>query len=215
MKLAALLCAVSFAIAADRGLPVRGNVADYPAHAEDKGVVVAAEVMDPEVVRGSFSTELKDYVVVEVAIYPKKDGKPLEVSTIDFGLRADGRMVRPAQARSIARINQKKGRDDGRDITLYPSVGVQTGTWGTGTMVGVGVGVGPRGQRGPASSDRDREVMEQELDDKGLQEALVSKPVAGYLYFPVGSKRKPASYRLEYQLDGVDIKLELPAPKTK
>lgn len=196
--------------AADRGLPARSAPGDYPVQATDKGVTIAAELMDPEQVKGSFATDLAKYAVVEVAVFPNQAAAPIDLSIIDFALRIDGRMVRPANPRSIARINQKRSADRSRDVTLYPNVGVQTGSWGTGTAVGVGVGLGGNSP-GPASSDRDREVMEMELEDKGLPEALVSKPVAGYLYFPIGSsKKKDSTYQLEYQLDGVDVKLTLP-----
>ena len=143
--LTAIFCVA--AAAADRGLPVRSNITDYSALAEEKGITVAAAVIDPEQVRGSFSTDLKEYVVVEVAVYPKKDGAPLDLDTMDFALHTDGRMVRPTSARSVARINQNRSKGDSRDVTLYPSVGVHTGSWGTGTSVGVGVGMGGRQPR--------------------------------------------------------------------
>src|SRR5262249_32712890 len=99
------LCAGAGLASVDRGLPARSSPADYPAQASDKGVTIGADVMDPEQVRGSFSTELQNYIVVEVGVYPTKDGKPLDLSTIDFALRLDGRIVRPAEVRSIARVN--------------------------------------------------------------------------------------------------------------
>ena len=198
--------------ATDRGLPARGSVADYQAHGGDKGVVVAAEFMDPEMVRGTFATDLSQYAVIEVAVWPKKGGPPLDLSSMDFALRADGRMVRPAEPRSIAGINQRKGQARSRDIALYPSVGMSTGTWGTGTMVGVGVG--PAGGPGPASTDQDRRVMEMELEDKALRDAVIDRPVAGYLYFPLG-KTRASAYQLEYSVDDIDVKMTLQAPKKK
>ena len=209
LTLAALACA-----AANRGLPARHAPADYPAHSESQGITVAAEYMEPDQVRGSFATDLSEYAVFEVAVYPKKDGTLLDVQTMDFALRVDGRMVRPVEPRSIAGINQKKGQARSRDIVLYPTVGVTTGTWGTGTAVGVGVGMGGNAP-GPASSDADRRVMEQELEDKGLPDAVITKPVAGYLYFPVGPKRRPGTCVLEYQAGDTDVKLTLNLPKTK
>lgn len=210
--------AVCFALpllvfAANQGLPVRGSVADYPAHDEDKGIVVAADLMGPDQVKGSFATDLSQYAVIEVAVWPKKDGTPLDLSSIDFALRADGRMVRPVEPRSIASINQRKGQARSRDIVLYPNVGVTTGTWGTGTMVGVGIGTAGNAP-GPASTDRDRQVMEMELEDKGLRDALITQPAAGYLYFPIG-KTRASSYQLEYAVNGVEVKMTLQAPKIK
>jgi hypothetical protein len=211
----ALAAAAFLCSAANKGLPARNAPADYPAHGESKGIVVAAECADPDQVRGSFATDLTQYTVCEVAVYPKKDGTALDLQNMDFAMRADGRMVRPVAPRSIAAINQRKGQARSRDVTLYPTVGVTTGTWGTGTMVGVGVGMGGNAP-GPASSDTDRRVMEQELEDKSLPDAVITKPVAGYLYFPVAAgKRRADTYVLEYQSGDAEVKLTLTAPKTK
>jgi hypothetical protein len=109
-------------------------------------------------------------------------------------------------------MNQKKARS-GRDITLWPAVGVSTGTYGTGTNVGVGVGVGGNNPR-PASSDRDRRVMETELEDRGLEDGSTDKPIAGYLYFPVG-ETKATTMELVYQHDKGELRLPLTLPRKK
>jgi hypothetical protein len=197
---------------AQRGLPARSTPDNYAAKANVSDFVVAAEVIAPEQVRNEFSTTLvPTYQVLEVAIYPSK-GSSIDLSPLDFGLRVDGRLIRPAAPRTIAARNQKKARS-GRDITLWPAVGVSTGTYGTGTNVGVGVGMGGNGPR-PASSDRDRRVMETELDDRGLQDGVADKPVAGYLYFPVG-ETKATTMELVYQHDTGEVKLPLTLPKKK
>jgi hypothetical protein len=189
------------------GLPVRGAIDHYPAQAERNGLRVAAEAMSEQQVRGSFATDLSRYLVVEVAVYPR-DNEPIDLAAIDFGLRDDkGRLVRPAEPATIARLNQKRGQSRANDIVLYPTVGVTTGTWGTGTSVGVGVGVGGNNP-GPASTDADRRVMRSELEEKALQDGRITKPVAGYLYFPVGTDRKD-TYELTYSLDQTDLKLKL------
>lgn len=213
MRLLALTLLAVTAFAVSRGLPARSSPADYPAQSDAKGITVAAEYTPPDQVSGSFSTDLSEYAVFEVAVYPRKNGPPLDLQTMDFALRVDGRMVRPVEPRAIAGINQRKGQARTRDVTLYPNVGVSTGSWGTGTMAGVGVGIGSS-RPGPAASPDDRRVMEQELEDKGLPDTVISKPVAGYLYFPVG-KRRPGTYVLEYQGADADIKLTLTAPRTK
>jgi hypothetical protein len=213
MRLAGALLLIGCVTLYGDGLPARSTVDQYPAKAEGKGLTIAADVIPPEQVRNEFSTSLvPNYQVLEVAIYPQ-GGSTVDLSTIDFALRVDGRLIRPAEPRTIAIRNQKQANRGGRDITLWPSVGVSTGTWGTGTNVGVGVGMGGRGP-GPASTDRDRRVMETELDDRSLQDRLVDKPIAGYLYFPVGETKARAA-ELVYQQDSGDItlRLELPAKK--
>jgi len=210
MKLATLLIGtvVLVSSAPNAGLPARGTPSAYPASGTDKGVTVGADAMDPDQVKGSFSTDLSNYLVVEVAVYPNGN-TPVDVSGMDFALFTEGRMVRPVEPRSVAGVNQRKVNSRKDDIALYPTVGMTTGTWGTG--VGVGVGIGPGGhRRGPASTDRDRRTMELELDEKGLQEGQATKPVAGYLYFPVGpSKKRSGSYELQYQTTDIDIRFKL------
>jgi hypothetical protein len=208
LAVAALL---SCSLALADGLPARSQPSDYAAKAETPKFVIAADVIDPEQVRNEFSTSLAPrYQVLEVAVYPSK-GSSVDVALLDFAVRVDGRFIRPASSRSIAALNQKRSNARGRDVTLYPAVGVSTGSWGTGTNVGVGVGVGDNAP-GPASTDRDRRVMETELDDRGLQDGIADKPVAGYLYFPVG-QTKSTSMELVYQYDGGEVKIPLTVKK--
>jgi hypothetical protein len=195
------------------GLPARSDADQYAAKIVVEGNVIAATVIPTDQVRNEFATSLvPQYQVVEIAIYPAKGGSA-EVNTMDFGLRVDGRFIRPAAPRTIAAMNQKKGRSASRDILLYPNVGVSTGSYGTGTAVGLGVGVGG-GHPGPASTDQDRRVMQSELEDRALQDTTADKPIAGYLYFPVG-ETKTRSVELVYQRDAGEAKLPLELPKTK
>ena len=212
MKRLWLAVFASSALFAQGGLPARSTADNYPAKATVADFTVAAEVMDPEQIRNEFATTLiPAYQVLEVAVYPSR-GSSVEISALDFGLRVDGRLIRPAAPRTIAAMNQKKARS-GRDITLWPAVGVSTGTYGTGTNVGVGVGVGGNNPR-PASSDRDRRVMETELDDRGLRDGSTDRPVAGYLYFPVG-ETKSTTMELVYQHDKGEVRLPLTLPPKK
>jgi hypothetical protein len=216
MRAAILICLAFSSLWAQRassGLSPRSQPSDYAAHAEDKGVRIAAEVMSLDQVRNSFSTDLSSYVVVEVAVWPAP-GKNVDLSAIDFSLKLDGRSpIRVASPGTIAGVNQRKSQSRGSDIVLFPTVGVTTGTWGTGTNVGVGVGTGGPGAPGPASTDRDRRVMEQELDDQTLPDAIIQKPVAGYLFFPAGANKKLTSAQLLYESDAAKVQLTLPVDR--
>jgi hypothetical protein len=195
------------------GLRPRSNAADYVAQAEDKGVKIAAEIVNADDVRNMFSTDLSSYVVVEVAVWP--GSKQVDLSAVDFALKLDSNRapIRPVSPRTISGVLQRKGQSRRDDIILYPTVGVTTGTWGTGTNVGVGVGRGG-GAPGPASTDQDRRIMHMELEEKGLPDTVVQKPVAGYLYFPAGSKnRKLTSVELIYDSDAASVKMTLPADR--
>ncbi len=119
------------------GLPARSTVDQYAAKADGKGLTLAAEVILPNQVRNEFSTTLvANYQVLEVAIYPQS-GSTVDICVIDFALRVDGRLIRPAEPRTIAVRNQKQASRGGRDIALWPSVGfrrehgerVRTSVW--------------------------------------------------------------------------------------
>jgi len=79
---------------------------------------------------------------------------------------------------------------------IDPVTGQRVHAKGVSTSAGVGVSAG---NHVPADiADRDREVIERELRDKGLPEARVSIPIAGYLYFPLPHAKNDAKYRLVY-----------------
>jgi hypothetical protein len=72
----------------------------------------------------------------------------------------------------------------------------------------VGIG-GPNGRGYP----EDRRVMETELTEKGLPEGSISKPVCGYLYFPIPEKLKKGTHQIEFSGNGQKILLELKTDK--
>lgn len=230
MKPALILISLAAAFAANNGgIKPRPAPSDYAAHEAAQDLTVAAAILTPDQVKATFSTELKDYLVLEVAVYPAS-GKSIDLTASDFVLRAGGRgeLVRAANPRAIAAANQRKNAppqqsSGGRDITLYPTatVGVASGTdpWtgrrGTGVYTGAGVGVGVGGSPGPdpprpASTDRDREVMQQELSDQMIPEGLTAAPVAGHLYFPMPAKFRTAALELHYYAASGKVRVSLP-----
>ncbi len=222
--LAAAACCVA---GGSRGTAPRTEVSRYPVHARGDGVAVGAVLLSPEQIRRVFASDVaRCCAVVEVAIYPEA-GKPLDVSAGDFTLRlnvADTAgadiAAKPSSARVLALVLQKTSPSQ-RDITIYPQVGIgyESGPpWydpvtgerrggGLRTSAGVGVGVG---DSRPASTGRDRDVMELELEEKGLPEGMISAPVAGYLYFQLPTKKKNAASQLEYRVNGGKVTLRLP-----
>ncbi len=74
------------------------------------------------------------------------------------------------------------------------------------TQVGVG-----GAERVPAAvAERDRQVIEGELSEKGLPEAKTAMPVSGYLYFSLRKQKKNTKYRLEYVVNGETLNVQLP-----
>jgi hypothetical protein len=217
-----LTSAAVLAFAAPKGTVPLSSADHYPAHVQRDGVSIGAKLLTPDQVRRTFVSDLKRCCqVVELALYPQA-GKPLDVSVDSFTIRAVGAetAVRASSPKLVAASLQKGARAE-RDITVSPVVGVGyssgryydpvTGTvqgGGVTTQAGVGVGIGGAGSA-PASTAQDRATMELELRDKGLPEGTTSAPVSGYVYFPISSKKKRASYQLEYMLNGEKVVLPL------
>jgi len=208
-----------FAWAAPKGTAPRSSASDYPSHAQQEGVSVGAKLLTSSEVRKTFVSDLNNCcVVVEVAVFPKA-GQSLAISLDDVMLRIAGRdtAARPSSATVISAALQKDAKQQ-RDVTVAPAVtvGYQSGTaydpttgtvrgGGVYTGAGVGVGVGQRGDQ-PGASEKDRSVMETELNEKGLPEGDASNRVAGYLYFQI-PKSKNAKYELQYKLNGNTVHL--------
>ncbi len=220
------------------GIRPRGASNDYPVHETTSGVTVGAVAIPADQVRKLFATDLNrgGYLVVEVAVYPEQ-GSEVNLLTGDFMLQIGSELLtmRPASARAIATALQDKNapkQQSASDVTIYPTatVGYESGggydpvTGGRrqgGVYTGVGVGVatggqGPAGPPRPASTDRDRATMQQELEDKALPEGKTTHAVAGYLFFPRPSgKLKNAVWELTYYGADGKIRLLIPPPAMK
>jgi len=217
--LAMVGCVTSVVCAAPSGTAPRSGATRYQAHAQRSGVDIGARLLSSEEARKTFISDLNQCcVVVELAIYPAKDA-PLNVVLDSLTLRVNGSDAgtRPSSAKVVSGMLQKRARER-RDVSVSPTTGIgyESGTvydpatgrtrgGGIYTSAGVGVGVGAAGSD-PGSSEKDRAVMETELEEKGLAEGEASHPVAGYLYFPV-TRTKKATYELEYVLHGDSVKL--------
>lgn len=208
-----------------QGTEPRAEASRYPSTGQQGQVSIGAQLLTVEQIRRAFATELgHNFLVVEVALFPGTGGS-VDVSRSSFAIRAAGSdsASRPMNPRNVAVTAQRRA-SEGRDVEIYPQVGIGydsgrtydpvTGQerrgGGVYTSAGVGVGVGPRGS---ASTEKDREVMELELTEKGLPEGSTKKPVAGYLYFPFSEKKKSDTYQLECTLGGVKVPLVLKATR--
>ncbi len=224
---AGLICIAAFASDAPRGTVPRPTADQYDAHAEQNGFAIGASLLSASQARKAFNTEVdRCCLVVEVALYPPKDGLT-EVSLSDFALRVAGKDIatRPTSAEVVAGKLQRplEPKPDGRDVVIsqHAGIGYQTGgvdpvtglprPGGVVTSSGAGVGVGVGGSRDPkaGSTDADRRTLELELREKGLPEGNTATPVSGYLYFSMAPK-KNAKYQLEYMLNGNKVTLALP-----
>jgi hypothetical protein len=195
----------------------RASATAYPASKVQPVYSIGAKRLSKTEVQNSFATPLAGrYIVVEIGFYPA-DSKTVSLKQSDFALRSsDGTdVVSPASPGTIASICQKRP-DSSSDVTLYPTANVGyvsypdyegNGRRVSGPVYGAGMGVGVDKNPSAATSNSDRQTMEAELVDKELKDEEVSKPVAGYLYFPITTKQK-VEYQLEYH--GTDAVTNLP-----
>lgn len=216
-----LALSVAQALASEvQGTEPKSEASRYPASAQQQQLSIGAQLLTGEQIRRAFATELSHgFLVVEVAVFPGTGS--VDILRSAFAVRSAGSdsASRPSNPRAVAAMAQQRS-SEGRDVTVYPQVGIgyesgrtydpTTGRerrgGGVYTSAGVGVGVGPRES---ASTDKDREVMELELTEKGLPEGSTRKPVAGYLYFQYPDKKRASDYQLEYTLAGSKMVLPL------
>ncbi len=219
----ALICATTVAIGAPRGTVPKSTADRYPAHTTQDGIAIGAALLSAGDIRHAFSTQVNECcLVVEVALYPRKDGL-VDVSSSDFALRIVGQDIaaKPSSAEVVAGrlYRQAQPEQNPHDVTVSPvgGIGYESGgidpvtgqrrPGGVVTSGGVGVGVGSPPPK-PGSTEADRRTMELELREKSLPEGNAASPVAGYLYFTI-SPKKNKKYQFEYNLNGNKVVLPL------
>lgn len=89
-RVAALLAALTSVLAAQSGTSPKAGPADYPASGNAAKVWIGAEYMGHSFSAGQRTFITKDYLVVEVALYPAK-GEHLMINTSQFSLRLNGK----------------------------------------------------------------------------------------------------------------------------
>jgi len=203
------------------GTAPRASAARYRAHAEQNGFSIGAERLTKKQMVATFAADVtRCCLVVQVAVYPKKN-EPVDLALADFALTQVGTDIptRPESATVIAATLENEKNSGKQAVYTYGGVGYESGTYTDpltgqpvhvhGVTTNVGVGTAPDNTTPPVVADRDREVMERELYEKGLPEAKISIPVAGYLYFRLHAK-KNAKYELTYSGSPEPITLSLP-----
>jgi len=224
-RVLALLLAILVSSAVAQHAPVvkpRAQAKDYQAVSENANATIGAAQLSRKQVRKTFVSNMrKDYVVIEVGVYPKNG---LKLSPSDFALRPanSDKPIAPADPKIMAsQISEKDQK--GTDVAVYP---YETITYSTGgdpydpyygnsrhgvsTATGVNVVTKPN-RRDPKTRAADADAMIAELTEKSLPEGEVSKPVGGYLYFPVNPAE--AVFALEYtSTDGTKVLIPLSRP---
>ena len=144
-------------------------------------------------------------LIVEVALYPPSE-KEEKVSLGNFFLRLSGAntAAKPSTATAVAANWQllRVQRDTHDATSAELAAGPHNGH--IAAQVGVETDYGPP----HFASEKDRATVEAELTDKGLPEGKASSPVAGYLYFPILSKKKHIGLQLDFETDGRKVILQ-------
>lgn len=229
---AAVVSSIATAQTPATGVHPRATPADYAASRQTNGTTYAAALVSADQVRHIFASDItKSYVVFELAVYPPQPGSTV-VSPDDFLVKTGGNseFVHPADAATIASVIQQKNMpprrvDHTSDVVTSAGVGYETGTdpytgrrvHDTYTEIDVGVGAAPKTFPPPppraGSSPQDRQLLENQLADKALPKGSFPQPVAGFLYFPAASLKKPkGDYHLQYLSDASGrVDLVIPA----
>ena len=232
----AILAGIS-AWAGQQGTVPKTAADKYAAHAENDGVKIGAARLSSGQTIKAFSLDktfahdvTENCVVVEVALYPAKDGA-VEVVPDNFALHVSGQdnVIKPsAPTAAVAaipyyvQVGKTSGGGGGgimsaprpqsdsptgvnRDpITGMPRPNIGIRTPGTD----IGGGAGSSGQSGQASLPPERKELASKMTEKSLPQGNVTAPVSGYLYFSMETQ-KGEKYQLEYTLNGKSVVLPL------
>jgi hypothetical protein len=219
----ATLCLAGLASAGDTGVSPKPKPTDYPVHDSVKTAILAAAIVPPDQVKKMFSADTaKNYVVVEVAIYPE-DNRTFQVDLIDFELNTGDQFVRASEPADIGTIwpSAKAPSIGGGGPNVTTETGVilaretdpATGRPRTsvGTYEGVAVSNYPR--QDPPPPPQRPSPSQSDIDSKILRMALrvgpTKDPIAGYLYFR-HQKRKQDTFTLNYANDDFSVDLKFP-----
>jgi hypothetical protein len=218
----ATVCLAGLASAGDAGISPKPKPTDYPAHDSAKTAILAAAIVPQDQVKNLFSSAMaKNYVVVEVAIYPQ-DNRTFNVDLIDFELNTGDQFVRASEPADLGTIwpSAKGPSIGGRGPNVSTDTGVVvtretdpvTGRPRTsvGTYEGVAVSNYPRPDPGPPPAPSPKQS---DIDAKILRMALRVGPakdlIAGYLFFR-HQKNKQDTFTLNYSNDDFSVDLKFP-----
>jgi hypothetical protein len=217
----ATVCLAGLVSAGDTGISPKPKPTDYPVHDTAKTAILAAAVVPQDQVKNLFSSTIaKNYVVVEVAIYPQ-DNHTFNVDLIDFELNTGDQFVRTSEPADLGTIwPSAKGPSIGNGL---PSVTAESGvivaretdpvTGRPRTSVGTYEGVAVSNYPQPAPPPPAPSAKQSDIDAKIFRTALrigpTKDPIAGYLFFR-HQKRKQDTYTLNYSNDDFSVDLKFP-----
>src|ERR1700722_5226887 len=110
--------------AADTGVPPRAASTDYPVHERADAAVIAAAIIPANQVSKIFSPDIaKQYIIVEVAIYPA-NSVPFDVQSSDFALRVGQRVGRADRPMDVSPWPEKRNPAGRPPVSVTTVAGV-------------------------------------------------------------------------------------------
>ena len=205
--------------AGDAGVPPRASATDYPVQGQADTATIAAAIVPSNQVSKMFSDDIaRDYIIVEVAIYPR-NGAPFEVASSDFALRVGQKTGRADRPIDVYPWHEKRDPLKRLPVDVTAESGVTYGRGndplygqrqGAGTYSGVGVSGPARDDPPPPDPRADPRVLYGKVQRFALPEGPTSTAIAGYLYFPQFSKHKKSDdIELRFARDASEVNLLL------
>jgi hypothetical protein len=187
-RAAFLLPLLASLLPAQYGTKTKASEQDYPAHANLPKLTIGAEYLVHSFSSGSQMFIAKDYLVVEVALFPAV-GQSLPVNASHFSLRVNGRnqTLLPQAPEIVA--NAMKYPDPNTDSGVHPTA--QLGPWILGQPRPAdrfpgdpNVNHGPVPGKPPSDIDTETPLTAEELVVRAaLPEGEHRGPTSGFLYF--------------------------------
>src|SRR5260370_42254494 len=103
MRLIPVALTVSVVVmASDGGISPRTSASDYDARQSVTGATLAAAIVPARQIERLFSAEIsREYIVVEVAVYPQS-GQTFDVDWFDFGLKIGDTVAQVEKPRDVS-----------------------------------------------------------------------------------------------------------------
>lgn len=174
---------------ANEGTVTKAKPSEYPAHIRTAEFTLAADYTVRTVVAPARTVFLKDYLVVEVAIFPEL-GKPVLASGSRFRLRLNGSkgVFYPQSAGMVAASLRYADWEHNRELTVQAGPVILGRTPASGRFPGDPEAASRAPVPSPVPSETVKQRPEAVSDEEivtefALREAPVTLPVSGYLYF--------------------------------
>lgn len=215
-----LLPALAGALAAQYGTTPKASAAEYPAHVRLEKLEIGAEYLVHSFSRGRQMYIAKDYLVVEVALFPAK-GETIPVIAGHFSLRVNGRKqtIPPQAAEIVANVLQYPDPQTGGGLHPAAQVGPvilgqpqQTERFPGDPNVPHRPPMTKPPDDNPTGADKEPPVTAEELVvQAALPEGDHRDATSGFLYFPHRGKASHI-HALELIVSGPAGNTVLPLP---